>query len=50
MMFEFRLWRRVSFGYSESANRYPLSAVRVCCTKPANRAQVIPERVDLWHQ
>ena len=50
MVFKFRLGRRVRFIHCESVSRYPLSTVRVCCTKPTDCAWVISECVDLWCQ
>ena len=50
MVFEFRLGRRVRFIHCESVSRYPLSTVRVCCTKPTDCAWVISKCMDLWCQ
>jgi len=48
MVFEFGLERRVRLVRYESVYRYPLSAVGVRCTQPADCAWVISKCVELW--
>jgi len=50
MVFEFRLGKAVRIIHCESVCRYPLAAVRVCCTKLTDRAWVISKCVDLRRQ
>lgn len=50
MVLEFGLGKKVRFVHCVSVCRYPLVAVRVRRTEPADRARVISERMDLRRQ